>query len=175
MAIREDTVIELSISIDQFIDKAAIRNYLLQQWIAENPGTKYRYFVDKLADGSRIYLFRPARLNKGCDFVIHVENLFLFQNGNDKPPSFKDLLNDFAHKSKTLTEAQCESLMDAIQIIYDVGTYQIAIQHLQGVPETGLTFEIILKLLKWFFAEQDLTYWSGAGRAMLLERIKDEL
>ena len=45
MAIREDTVIELSISIDQFIDKAAIRNYLLQQWIAENPGTKYRYFV----------------------------------------------------------------------------------------------------------------------------------
>ena len=78
MAIREIDATELTINIDQFADKAAIRNFLLQQWIIENPTMRYRYFVDTLADGSRLYLYRPAPYNKGCDFVIYVENLFLY-------------------------------------------------------------------------------------------------
>lgn len=121
MAIRNVVATELTINIDQFKDKAAIRNYLLQQWINEIPSTKYRYFVDILSDGSRLYLYRPAPYNKGCDFVIYVENLFLHKNGNDKPPSFNDLLSDLIHKSKTLTKIQTKSLLDAIQVIYDVG------------------------------------------------------
>lgn len=175
MAIRQDSATILNLNIGSFTDKAAIRNYLLQQWIIETPHTKYRYFVETLANGSRIYLERPGRLNKGCDFVIYAENLFLHGNGNDKPPAFKDLLEDFANHKSLLTDPQKQSLLSAIQTIHDVGSYQTAIQQVSGITATGLTFETILKLLRWFFAEQDLTYWSGTGRAMLLQAIKDEL
>lgn len=173
MAIREDDSIIRILSIDLLEDKASIRNYLLQQWSTEEPHKKYRYFVDSLSNNLRIYLERPGRLNKGCDFVIYIENLFMYNNGNDKPPSFMDLLSDIKENKRYLTFSQKQKLINAIQVIHDVGTYQEAINHLQGVPENGLTFETILKLLKWFFAEQDLTYWSGKGRDMLLETIKE--
>lgn len=175
MAIRQDDSIIRYLNINGCQNKTSIRKYLLQQWTTEMPNKKYRYFVDSLANGSKFYLERPGRLNKGCDFIIYVENLFVWQNGNDKPPSFDDLLMDLTTNKSALTMPQKQALKDAIKVIYDVGTYQIAIEYLQRIPEIGLTFETILKLIKWFFAEQDLTYWSGRGRAMLVEAIMENL
>lgn len=40
---------------------------------AGNDSSKYTYYVETLADGNRVYLTRPAFLNKGFDFVIRVE------------------------------------------------------------------------------------------------------
>jgi len=39
---------------------------------------------------------------------------------------------------------------------------------------SGATIELLLKLLKWLFIEQDMTYWSYDGREMLKRGI-DEL
>ena len=38
-----------------------------------------------------------------------------------------------------------------------------------SIPEfkTGKSIEMILKILKWLFAEQDVTYWNYTGRHML--------
>jgi hypothetical protein len=46
-----------------------------------------------VTDGNRIYLERPGRLNEGCDFVVYIENIYLWNNGNDRPPSHMFILN----------------------------------------------------------------------------------
>ncbi len=172
MAIKQDNRTEIVLpSVEQFRTKAEIRNFLLNKWIIEPPQTKYRYFVEILSDGSRIYLERPALLNKGCDFVILIENLILFKNGNDKPPTHNFLLEDLTAKKYSLTPKQSQSVINAIQVIYDIGTFHNAIQHLNGVPQTGLPYETILKLVRWFFIEQDITDWATSGREMLFNKI----
>jgi hypothetical protein len=62
MAIRQDNSASLNISIDNLNDKTSLRAFILNQWILEN--SKYRYFVEVLSNGNRIYLERPGRLNK---------------------------------------------------------------------------------------------------------------
>jgi hypothetical protein len=80
-------------------DRAAVRAEVFQHWIDEKSGSStvrntYRYNVERLSDGSLIYLTRPTRLNKGADFVIHCEGFTKFKNGNDKPPSHGDLFSE---------------------------------------------------------------------------------
>ena len=38
----------------------------------------------------------------------------------------------------------------------------------------GLTLEMLLKILKWLFIEQDITYWNYDGRQMLKMAIDNE-
>ena len=94
MAIRIDNSINIELNIDQISDKTDLRIFLLNQWIIEIIGTKYRYFVETLTDGNRIYLERPGRLNKGCDFVILIENHVKFKNGNDRAPKHEFITDD---------------------------------------------------------------------------------
>jgi hypothetical protein len=58
------------------------RERIIQEFLKEEPGTgkgeltsKYTYFVETLANGKRIFLTRPARLNNGFDFEIRVEGM----------------------------------------------------------------------------------------------------
>jgi len=165
MAIRQDGSVEVTLpSIEQFSTPASIRQFLLQQWIAETPNTKYRYYVEVLDSGSRIYLERPGRLNKGCDFVVYVENEFLHKNGNDKPPSHEDMRIDLEQKKNSLTRPQWQSVLKAIKVIYVVGSFSQATSYLTNLPPTGRSFELVLKVCRWFFIEQDITYWAGDGR-----------
>ena len=55
----------------------SIRQAVVLEFLNEEPGTgnkklasKYIYYVETLRDGNRIYLERPAQLNKGFDFII---------------------------------------------------------------------------------------------------------
>ena len=69
-----------------------IRSKVLRTWDSQTPASgQHRYNVEECTDGSKIYLLRPANLNKGCDFVIVSENFLKFKNGNDKPPKHKDV------------------------------------------------------------------------------------
>ena len=174
MSIRADERNEIILpNIEQYNTRVLLRNYILNQWMLEDPDTKYRYFVETLKSGKRIYLERPAWLNKGCDFVIIVEELLLFQNGNDKPPKHEYLLEDLRFKRANLTEEQWQELLNSMETIFDLGTYDKAIRGLDGIPQFGLEYETVLKLLKWFFIEQDITDWNTSGRNMLFNGIQD--
>lgn len=81
-----------SLNVNNFSNKKDIRDYLLKTWSNEAERVQFRYFVETLSDNKRIYLERPANLNKGCDFVVKIEDLIIFKNGNDRPPKHKDLL-----------------------------------------------------------------------------------
>lgn len=173
MTIRSDESKEIELrSIDEFKSKKDVREYLLLTFIGEDCQTKLRYFVEKIGE-QRIYIERPGRLNKGCDFVIYIENEITWQNGNDKPPTHEFIIADLAEKKLQLSVEQWESLIDSIRDIYEVKPFDEAYIKIQDLPQTGLNYELILKLLRWFFIEQDITYWARSGREMLFNAILD--
>lgn len=171
--IRNDNSLPMTLSsIENYNSRASIRTFLLHTWAQEAINTKYRYFVETLSNGSRIYLERPGRLNKGCDFVIFIENILLFGNGNDMPPKHDNLLDDLRLKKQILTQQQWSQVLNSINVIFQCGTYNNASQHIVNLPNNiGLDYELILKMSRWFFIEQDITYWAGTGRDMLWEAI----
>lgn len=175
MTIRSDNPIEVVLNnLEQFNSKADIRNFLLKQWISEIKATKYRYFVETLVDGNRIYLERPGRLNKGCDFVIYLENIYQWQNGNDRPPNYNFILNDLAAKRNELSQNEWQIFLDAVADIYECRTIQIAMNKTNQLPlSQGHSYELLLKTIRWFFIEQDITYWSGQGRARFFNAIQN--
>lgn len=171
--IRQDNSLPMILgNIENYNSRSSIRTFLLQTWAQEAINTKYRYFVETLSNGNRIYLERPGRLNKGCDFVIFIENTLLFGNGNDMPPKHNNLLDDLRLKKQTLNPQQWVQLLNSINVIFQCGKYSIAYQHIANLPNNiGLDYELILKISRWFFIEQDITYWAGTGRDMLLQAI----
>ncbi len=173
MTIRNDDSIIINLqSIDDINDRKELREFLLQLFIIEECKTKYRYLVETLSDGKKIYIERPGRLNKGCDFVIYVEDLIVYQNTNDKPPKHDNLFEDLRIKKSKLTQPEYNLLLDAIDLIYRLNTYVNAYNILANLPPAqGWSYELILKLVRWFFIEQDITYWSKSGREMLYNGI----
>lgn len=168
MAIRKNSAIERTLAVDNLETPADVRRFLLAEWAKESAGKQYRYFVEVLGDGKRIYLERPGRLNKGCDFVIVVEDLFLHKNGNDKPPGHEDLLTDLRRKKRRLSSESWRHLYDAMASVHGMTFHEIPFACKQEINDLApMSLEQILLLLKWFFIEQDMTYWSGKGRDML--------
>lgn len=174
MAIRVDNSIPIILpSIEQFNTKTLIRDFLLKEWILEIPNTKYRYFVENLNNGSRIYLERPGRLNKGCDFVIYAENMYLWKKGTDRPPDHNFVLNDLSQKKISLSSQEWNNYLLAVTEIFNCSPYVNTIQYTNALPNIGYNYELSLKLIRWFFIEQDVTYWSGQGRSMFFEAINN--
>ena len=174
MTIRPDNSTPIILgNIEQFNNRSDIRDFLLNQWMSEAPSTKYRYFVETLVNGDRIYLERPGRLNKGCDFVIFIENHILFNNGNDKPPKHDFVLDDLVIKKQNLSLIEYQNFLKSITDIYNCSTINNALTHVQNQPSNGESYELILKILRWLFIEQDITYWAKSGRQMLFDAIQN--
>ncbi len=175
MTIRQDDRLEYTLNVDVYNDKKQIREYILKQWINEACNTKLRYFVEELSDKRRIYLERPARLNKGCDFVIYVEDLVVYKNGKDKAPSHNIVLDDLSEKKALLPEQEWNLVLFAIESIYLCKSFATSYSIVEKVKNinNGCSYELLLKLIRWFFIEQDITYWSGEGRDKLYNAIKE--
>ena len=165
----------LSINVDG-LSREKIREKVLQTWIKENPGTgQYRYDVETCQDGSIIYLLRPANLNKGCDFVIVSDHFLKFQNGNDKPPKHEDVFN-LIRSFCTGNSPVIKAMKAAAQQVYECMKPDDVMDKnpaLKGMA--NCTAERSLKLLKWMWIEQDITYWTRQGRAMLWEGLSKDL
>jgi len=170
---------ELTLTIDGNLPRRELRRKVVERFLLEEPGTgtgshssPYTYYVEKLKDGSRIYLTRPAYLKKGFDFLIHVEGKLFLTNRDF--PKHDDIFLDLRRKKKAnpklypkLHEAMtrvycCE---DPKNVLKDVGNLEF---------KGGFSVEMILQVLRWFFIEQDIRDWNYSGRAMFkseLDRI----
>lgn len=157
-------------------ERAALRAEIFQYWINEKPGSltvrnTYRYDVEKLSDGSLIYLTRPTRLNKGADFVIVCENFLRFKNGNDRPPKFDHVIPEIK-KLVSISDAHKNELLAALRRIWECQSSKKVLEDLK-LFKANVKAERALLLAKWFFIEQDVTYWTESGRQMLLSHIED--
>lgn len=134
--------------------------------------TRYKYFVETLKDGRRLYLLRPTYLNKGIDFQVWVER---FDGKNDKRPSHGDIFKDLEIKKKENSQ-DIPKLIDAINRVWNCEEPDSVLNDLKGVEfKKGLPVEMVLKILKWLFIEQDITYWNYDGRGMLREAIEKHI
>jgi hypothetical protein len=91
-------------------------------------------------------------------------------NASGSHPSHKDVTDDLK-KKKEENPLEFESVMLLIQRLY--ACEQVSDEEMRRLKFTiGHPIELILKVIKWMFIEQDVTYWNWSGREMLFTRIQ---
>ena len=163
------------ISISNKGSRNDVRLKVINEFIKELPGkgpgglqSNYIYYVETLKSGQRIYLERPANLHNGFDFVVNIENeIFLTEKGLEKNyPAHHHILDDLELKKKE-SPKKYKELYKLINNIYNC----------EEITESSLKFDsgypvdLILKVIKWYFIEQDIRYWNYSGRAMFMEGV----
>jgi len=168
--IYDDFEVELSLTENS---REKLRKEVITRFLSEQCGywkdgvkhvTRFKYFVEKLEDGRRIFLLRPTFLNKGIDFQVWVER---FNGIKDQRPSHKNIFEDLKLKK----QENPIGFPRVIQLINEVWDCK-EIDSVLGKKDkdafhTGMPLEMLLKILKWLFIEQDITYWNYDGRQML--------
>lgn len=163
-------------SVQGDFNRNDLRREVINKFIGETPGkgkghltSKYVYYVETLATGDRVYLTRPVPLNKGFDFIVHVEN-HTFMNGKTNP-KHDDLFDDLRLKKQN-NPTEFTKLIKAIEEIADCKDVDQVLQNSNINFNVGFSVEMILKVVKWLFIEQDIRYWNWSGKFMFLDHIK---
>jgi hypothetical protein len=155
-----------------------IRMAVVNAFSSEIPGTgkdslasRYTYYVETLKDGRRVYLRRPANLHNGFDFIVCVENTNFNPSGRKRNyPTHDDIINDLTEKF-TNNPSDYETLYPILKSVHDC--QPIANYDLKNMNfKTGFPCDLIIKVLKWLFIEQDIRYWNYSGRDMLWNGIQ---
>jgi hypothetical protein len=156
--------------------RSRLRRNIVKSIVSEKKGfwrnnqqivTRYRYDVECLSDGRRIYLKRPTHLNKGIDFQVFVERL---SRGNDTRPSHDNLIRDLRKKAIEKPR-KARALHEGIERVWRCEKPDKVIADLSLRYKSGYPLELSLKVLKWLFIEQDVTYWNYDGRKKLMSAI----
>lgn len=153
---------------------------LAERWLQEDEYTNYRYNVETCTDGCQVYLLRPTWLNKGFDFQVNLEGfrstIKKARKNMAERPSHADILSDVQAKISGSPRI-IEDLYSAIAAVFNceepddvIGRFAV----LRTVGE-GLTIDKLLKILKWLFVEQDLTYWLHTGRNKLMHKLENDV
>ncbi len=151
-----------------------LRKYVVLKFMEEKAGkgtgelaTRYRYNVETFIDGKKLYLIRPAYMKVGFDFQIWMENWA--NNNKDKMPSHKDIVQDLKLK-KDENGLFFNILIDGINKVFiceDDDRILKRIKMKKVSFTNGEKTEVLLKILKWMFIEQDIRYWNYSGRVKL--------
>lgn len=175
------SVIEVNCSFSNAGTRNEVRARVLNKFIDELPGTgkgdlasRYVYYVEKLKDGSRIFLKRPARLNNGLDFTINVENVnFEKEMGKKRRtnPSHEDIFYDLKQKKAENNTVEFIKLVKLLDNVYNCKELEANTEFPHF--KSGYSAELVIKVVKWFFIEQDITYWNNSGRHMLWRAISE--
>lgn len=155
-----------------------LRERALKEFLLERPGmgtkelaSNYRYDVENLASGESVFVTRPVALNKGFDFIIHVTN-YVFSNNKDYP-RHDDIFNDVRNKIGFAEDRLKDNLREDLYSIFEkvyfcvntdsiLENYELSDESFNNLP--GFSLEMLVKVVKWFFIEQDIRYWNWSGR-----------
>ena len=171
---------EYSINFDlKSNSREKLRKETVDKFLSEKGGywkdgkkyvTRYKYYVENLKDGRRIFLLRPTFLNKGIDFQVWVEKM---DGVEDKRPSHKDVFREIEIKKKE-NPKDFAILMKAIDEVWNCSEPDDVLKARKIIFKEGFQVEMLLKILKWLFIEQDITYWNYDGRGMLKLAIEEK-
>ena len=131
----------------------------------EELASRHTYYVERLTNGKRIYLRRPANLHNGFDFLVCVEGINFNPEGRRRNyPKHDDIIDDLK-KKHILSKTEYSKLFMYIEEIYKCKDIDFDKVHLMF--KDGYSVEMLLKVIKWLFIEQDIRYWNYSGRNML--------
>jgi len=172
------------------ISRKKIRDEIVDLFKIEKAGngkgansTKVIYCVEKTLNDEIVYLQRPAYLNKGFDFTVNVKN-YKFKAPTEKNPN--RLTHTPRHDSifylldliKNTNNTDFILMIEAIEKIYYCEEPNLILKEnkfklLNNKYIDEIEYETILKVIKWLFIEQDITYWSFSGRKMFYDGLKN--
>lgn len=150
-----------------------IRAAVIGEFLKEAPGTgtgdltsSYEYIAEEIPGIAKIVLRRPAWLNKGMDFTVHVAGReFKPKGANRDAPRHDHIIKDLDAKQKK-GPADYKKIKEAILSMYACETLEYD-ELLQLPVSIGLHPAETLLATRWLFIEQDVTYWNSSGRGML--------
>ncbi len=161
-------------------DRRGLLRAIAEKWSEEETHTKYRYNVERCADGKRVYLRRPTGLNKGFDFQVNVEGLVKIvkpaRGLTREMPAHRDVIHDLQSKVAQYAR-EANILFEAVGAVYECGE---PVEILRRFPPLeaftdGWPIDQLLYTVKWLFIEQDVTYWLHTGRDMFMSAIETEV
>lgn len=166
--------------VRNYTSRMELRRMVVLRFLEEEPGfgsgddtSRYRYNVETLSDGKRIYLIRPAYLKKGFDFRISVEGI-IFQTKHEYP-KHNDIFDDLKLKRQD-NPTICNRLHQAIERVYNCEDPDDILPEYADIKfNIGQPIDLILKVIKWFLIEQDIRDWNYSGRKMFKNGIDEIL
>jgi len=171
---------EIDFAVRKYASRAELREIVVSQFLKEEPGlgrgddaSHYRYNVETLSDGKRVYLTRPAYLKKGFDFRINVERT-VFQTGREYP-KHDDIFDDL-RKKKGANPAVCRRLHQVIERVYKCEDPEGILPEYTDIKfNVGHPVDLLIKVIKWFLIEQDIRDWNYSGRQMFKDGVDEIL
>ena len=103
--------------------------------------------------------------------MVCVEHTHFRQGRYSDMARFSDIINDLALKKDDAPRvySRAKSLIRKVYHCHELNDTEY-----RGLNfPNGHSIELMLKLLKWLFIEQDVTYWNYSGRAKLYDGLKD--
>lgn len=138
-----------------------LRKKIIEYFFNEKPWTwswelasRHLYFVEEFITWNKLCLKRPANLKNWFDFLIFIPDSNINSEWKYKDaPSFNNVLDLIKNECKN-TEFK-KSFKINIEKIYNC----FEISNFYNEQE-----EVLLKICKWFFIEQDIRYWHYSWR-----------
>ena len=159
-------------------DRNAIRKKLIRIFLKERAGTgkgalasRYVYIADIAHTTRRVLLKRPAGLNKGMDFTVHLEGFKFRSRGMVNMPTHGNVISALTD-AKMKNPRKYAELSSAITAAYQCEAFRFTNPNFRA-NASSLSYEEIALAAKWLFIEQDVTYWNWSGRDMLYNALRD--
>lgn len=160
--------------------REAIREFIILEFLKELSGngtkenaSRYTYTVERCLTGRTIQLKRPAFLNKGMDFTVHVSGVSFRSKGPFKDrPTHQEVIDDLNSKQQE-NPAEYKRLKDILQKIYHSQNYDVELLRSINIQAGLLSCEEVCLTVKWLFIEQDVTYWNWSGRSMFFNALSN--
>jgi len=158
---------------------AEIKQSFARLWLKEEQYRKYVYEVERCENGARVFLHRPT-YKHGLDFAVSVEGFkSQLRRGKKRTkskssrPSHGDIIKDLKDKLKSRPRLT-KDLFKAVSAIYRCSEPGAVLNKHTKLKtfKSGLPIDQTLRIIKWLFIEQDVTYWLGTGRNMLMSAIE---
>jgi hypothetical protein len=158
---------EIHFKLSNIGTRKEIRDKLVRKFL-EFPPELYETIY--LIVENEMYLTCPGQLNKGIDFVVNANDpIFNTESGRRRRnPSHDDILNDLRLKKNENTILY-KIFLSEIESIFECTKEADT----DLVFSSGISSNLLIKLIKWLFIEQDITYWTKSGRKMFMDAIRN--
>jgi hypothetical protein len=130
------------------------------------------YEVEQLTDGKKIIITKPG--GKFTFGMVKKEDFMVFVYNPDKLSlwliSHKEIYNDLAEKGK-INSIETIRIIDALEMVYKGEEPDEVIKGMSIQNPCGEEPELLLKVYKWIWGQEDCNYPNHQGRAMSMDPI----